>query len=104
MSALILAYFAYGWWSQPPVVSYDNLRYVELLMTAVSSRNSAQVTKVESVIAERHRTGALSDIELDPLQEIIAKARAEDWEQAHRQCFALAEAQQGRRRPRDERP
>jgi hypothetical protein len=86
------------WWTQPPAIEFDNLRYIQLLTTAVSSRNEEQVSKVSHAVEERHRAGRMSATELGHFQRIIGLADGGDWSTADRECFTFAEAQLSRRR------
>ncbi len=96
-AGLVLWKFA-GWWTQPPAVEFDNLKYIQLLSTAVSSRKPELVDKVEQAIRQRHSGKEMSDGELREFERIIGVARGGDWEAADRAAFAFAEAQLGRRR------
>lgn len=99
-AVIVCACVAYRWWSRPPAIEFDNLRYVQLLTTAVSARSPDWLGKVEQAVQSRHRDGAMSERELESLSRIIAMADAGDWSTADRECFALAEAQLNRRRNR----
>lgn len=93
-----VAFYAYWWWMRPPVVEHDNLKYIQLLWTAVSSRNEEWLKGVERAVLERHDAGKMSDSELRHFESIIEAAQNGDWESANRESFAFAEAQLGRRR------
>lgn len=95
---VVVAIVVVRWWAQPPAVEFDNLKYIQLLTTAVSARNDDWLTKVDNAVAERHEHGEMSDGELTAFREIIGTARDGNWEQADRDCYALAEAQLSRRR------
>lgn len=97
-SALLAVFLVYRWWHQPPAVEFDNLRYIQLLWTAVSSRNEDWLNGVDKAVQQRRESGEMSDSELSHFQKVIATARSGDWDAAGRQCFAFAEAQQNRRR------
>jgi hypothetical protein len=88
------------WWSRPPAVEFDNLKYIQLLSTAISSRNSEWVEKVELAVDERRSAQQMSDAEHAHFEGLIAHARGGNWELADRECFAFAEAQLSRRRSR----
>ena len=90
----------YRWWMRPPAIEFDNLKYVQLLTTAVSSRSPEWLGKVEQAVQLRHQAGEMSDVELKSLARIIQIAEAGDWATADLECFALAEAQLNRRRSR----
>lgn len=97
-AALLALILVYRWWHRPPVVEFDNLRYIQLLWTAVSSRNEDWLNGVDSAVQQRRDAGEMSDRELSHFQQIITLARSGDWDAASRQCFAFAEAQQNRHR------
>ena len=92
------AILAYRWWMRPPALEYDNLRYVQLLTTAVSSRNPEWLAGVSTAVEQRHLAGEMSAVELASLREIIGIAEAGEWGRADEECYALAAAQLGRRR------
>lgn len=86
------------WWTLPPAVEFDNLKYIQLLTTAVSSRSPAMVDKVESAVQQSATSGKMSEQEQRHFQDLIDLARAGKWEEADRRCFAFAEAQLSRTR------
>lgn len=90
--------FVYRWWQRPPVVQFENLKYIQLLSTAVSSRNEEWLAKVAQAVGERHAAGEMSSSEMASFQRIMDTAAAGEWERADRECFALAEGQLNRRR------
>jgi hypothetical protein len=97
---LVLAVFAYRWWARPPAVEYDNLKYIQLLRTAVSSRRDDYVQGVERAVRMRHQERAMSEAELAHFDAILATARSGNWEQADRMAFDFESAQSHRRRTR----
>jgi len=97
---ILTAGVGWWWWSRPPAVEFDNLRYIQLLTTAISSRNPELVAKVELAIHDRHRDGKMSDSELGHFDKLITLARDDQWEAADRACFAFAESQLSRSRHR----
>lgn len=90
--------WVFRWWARPPAIEFDNLKYIQLLTTAVSSRNEDQVSKVSFAVEERHRAGKMSETELGHFRRIIGLADSGDWTTADRECFTFAEAQLHRRR------
>lgn len=86
------------WWNRPTAVEFDNLKYVQLLTTAVSSRSPEMVAKVDVEITKRFDHGKMSQAEYQHFQKLVALGRAEKWEEAIRGCFEFAEAQLGRSR------
>lgn len=91
-------WMAYRTWTRPAAVEFDNLKYVQMLTTAVSNRNAEWVTKVEAAVQRRFEEKQMSARERAEFQKIIDLTRATQWDQADRACFRLAEAQLGRRR------
>jgi hypothetical protein len=96
--AAIGGVWLYRWWTWPPAVEFDNLKYIQLLSTAVSARNAEWLAKVEEAIEQRYASGEMSGAERQALQMVIQEARSGDWQQADRDCYRLAEAQLNRRR------
>ena len=93
-----VAILAYRWWMRPPALEYDNLRYIQLLTTAVSARNPEWLAGVSTAVEQRHSAGEMSIAELESLREIIGIAEAGEWARADEECYALAAAQLSRRR------
>jgi len=91
-------YWLVQWWQYPPAVEYDNLKYIQLLRTAVSSKRPDWVEKVKGVVHDRFDSGELSGRELGHFDKVISLADAEQWDAAHRLCFHFEEAQLNRRR------
>lgn len=89
-----------AWWMTPPAVEFDNLRYIQLLRTAVSARNSEWLNKVASAVDQRLAEGAMSRSEHSHFGKLIAQARSGAWEAADKECFRFEEAQLNRRRSR----
>jgi predicted negative regulator of RcsB-dependent stress response len=89
---------SWGWWLRPPAVEFDNLKYIQLLSTAVSARNPEWLEKVRSAVDTRHSAGELSDRELAAFERILATAQAGEWQRAERDCYDFAKAQLSRRR------
>lgn len=101
LAALVAgAVVLWRWWTRPPALEFDNLKYLQLLTTAVSARNAEWLDRVGTAVAQQHQAGAMTDVEIDALRRIIAIADAGDWHLAHVECHALAEAQLSRRRSR----
>lgn len=98
LAVLLGLFLIYRWWDRPPAVEYDNLKYIQLMSTAVSSRNEDWLNRVELAVQKRHAAAEMSDRELAHFLSVIETARADDWKTADRQCFDFAEAQLYRRR------
>lgn len=95
---LVAGWLIFRWWTYPPAVEFDNLRYLQQLSSAVSSRDEEWVGKVDEVVRLRHSDGLMSESELEHFQSIITTARSGFWDRADRECYAFAEAQLNRRR------
>jgi hypothetical protein len=93
------AFWMYSWWSRPPVVAHDNLRYIQLLRTAVSAKNPAWLAGVEKAIEQRREENALSPAEEQHFRRIVDQAKSGDWSTADLACFEFEKAQLNRRRP-----
>jgi hypothetical protein len=100
LAVVAAAAAVFHWWSRPPALEFDNLKYIQLLSTAVSARNSDWLAKVGDAIAQQHEAGRMSKVELESLRRIIATAAAGDWAAADVECYELAAAQLSRRRSR----
>lgn len=92
-----------GWlvlncWTRPPAVEFQNLKYIQLLTTAISSRRIDMVDKVETAVQQRFDAGEMSEQELNHFQNLFGLARDGQWENADRRCFEFAEAQLSRSR------
>jgi hypothetical protein len=93
---IVLAVWAIRWWGTPPAVEYDNLKYIQLLWTAVSSRNTEWVAKVETAVEQRHAAGEMSPSALREFQRIISLTKAGDWDLASRESYEFAQGQLSR--------
>ena len=91
-----------GWWfwPRPPAVEFDNLKYVQMLLTSLSAENAEWLAKVEAAVHTRHSNAEMSDAELAHFQEVIDIAKGGDWKGAYQSGYTFAEAQLGRRRTR----
>ena len=95
---LFCGYWGWNWWRQPPAVEFDNLKYIQLLRTAVSAERTDWLMSVTQALAQRQSTGQISAQELRHFQHIISLAESGQWQDAHERCFAFEEAQLNRRR------
>lgn len=77
-----------------PQVSDANREIVVSLATAVSTRNPEWIDSNAELIEKQRTDGRCSDAEYEAFQDIIAKARAGDWEAAETAAYALRDAQQ----------
>lgn len=91
-------YTLYWYLTRPPVVHYDNLRYIQLIRTACSARNPTHVDGVERALEDRMKQGAMSSTERKAFEGIISDARNGNWQRAERAAMKLEEAQLNRRR------
>lgn len=97
-AAAVGLWYASQWWHRPPAVEYDNLKYIQLLTTAVSARNADWLAKVEEAVEQRHESGEMSERELQAFQKIFSTVAVKEWKQAEVECYRLAQAQLSRRR------
>lgn len=99
VALMAAGYWLYGLWSRPPVVQHDNLRYVQLLRTAISAKNPTWLAGVEKAIRQRREENTLSPAEERQFRRILDQAKAGDWSTADQTCFEFEQAQLNRRRP-----
>lgn len=78
---------------RPPQAATDNLELISSLRTAISTRSHQRLDDNERVLAERHSQGKLSDDEFKAFNDLIALARAGDWEKAERRVVQFQRAQ-----------
>jgi CRISPR/Cas system-associated exonuclease Cas4 (RecB family) len=90
--------WAAWFWSRPPVVARDNLRYLQLLRTACSSRRTDYVEGVEKSLQHQRSQQQISDSEWNHFVRILADAKAGRWERAERATISLETAQLSRAR------
>jgi hypothetical protein len=97
---LLAASIAFGlvvawWWpiDQPPRVADQNLKYVQLLRTAVSSRRADVVERFAVLVDQRLAEQVMSDAEVEHFRQILAVAQRADWPAADRMAHAFESAQ-----------
>jgi hypothetical protein len=78
---------------RPPQAATDNLELISSLRTAISTRSHQRLDDNERVLAERHSQGKLGDDEFKAFNDLIALARAGDWEKAERRVVQFQRAQ-----------
>ena len=100
LAAMGIGWQIVRWWTRPAAVEFDNLKYIQLLTTAVSSRKLDMLERVEKAIRQRHQSGEMSERELSEFEKLIQMCRDGHWSEADKGCFALAEAQLNRSRSR----
>lgn len=93
-----VVYWLMAWWSYPPAVEFDNLKYIQLLRTAVSSERSDWLDKVKAAVVLRVTEGKMSEREFSHFDRIIKLAESRNWKSANEACFHFEEAQLNRRR------
>ena len=98
LAAGVLIWQVIGWWTKAPAVEFDNLKFIQLLSTAVSSRKMEMVDKVAGAVRYRHQDSQMSNDELAHFEVILTTAREGRWEEADRQAFDFAAAQLSRKR------
>ncbi len=94
----VAGWYVTKWWTRPPVVEFNNLKYVQLLMTVVSSKDQEKLGRLEDSINNQFKEGEMSDREHKSFQTIIAQARSGKWDEAQKASFRLAEGQLRRAR------
>lgn len=87
-----------AYWSRPPVVASENLKFIQLLRTACSSRKPEHVAGVERALRLRRQETQLNDAEWNHFAEILTIAKKGDWERADAACQRFEQSQSGRRR------
>lgn len=97
---LLVGIWLVSWWRTPPAVEFDNLKYIQLLRTAVSARNPEWLGKVASAVDQRLASGEMSSSEHAHFASLIGMAQGGAWKEADIACFRFEEAQLGRRRSR----
>ncbi len=77
-----------------PQVSSANREIVVSLATAVSARETKWLESNAELIEKQRADGKCSDAEYAAFQDIIAKARAGDWDAAQTAAYDLRDAQE----------
>lgn len=94
----VLVFLAWWFWERVPVVQRDNLRYLQMLRTAVSAENREWVEGVAKAIDARLAEGKATPDEMKGFQKVIDVARRGEWPQAEKLVIALESGQMNRRR------
>jgi hypothetical protein len=81
---------------RPPVLPRDRLGYLLLLNTAVSSRNTAQLSGIARQLKEQQAARDLEEHEWQYFERIFQFAESGEWERASQACERLAESQRYR--------
>lgn len=90
------------WWLKrptPPTVAREDLRYLQLLHTTISSRNLDALRRFESLLQQRLADGAMDQAEVAHFRYILTVAEQADWHAAEKLVRAFQLAQMGRSRP-----
>lgn len=87
-----------SWWFRPPVVSIANLKYIQLVRTACSSRRIDYVDGVRRSLENQKQLQQLSELEWRHFDQILRDASAGKWERAERAASDLEFAQMNRYR------
>lgn len=98
LAAAILIVGILGCGSGEPIVQVANLKYVQLLRTAISSRDRVKVDKVLEAVRLQQTRGDMDEGEITVLTDIGLMASDGDWSEAERAYLNLEQAQQSRRR------
>lgn len=89
--AVVLATAA-GGCGGPSDREIGNARAFEALLTAVTLKNPAELSRDAKLIETRHDAGTLSDASYAVLQSIVAKARAKDWGAAEADAYRFRDS------------
>lgn len=99
---IVIGIAATGWiismYMRPPAVQIVDLKYVQLLRTAVSNQSIPGIVKIESVLKKKLEANDLSRAQWTHFESILKLAKAGQWEDADRACQKFESAQQYRRR------
>lgn len=93
------AVWAINWWMEPPAAGFENLRYIQLTRTAVSSRSPEQVARLSAALERRLQNGKLTEAEHTHFRKILQYAESQEWEAAEQMAWDFEVAQLGRSRP-----
>lgn len=88
----------YRWWNLPPAVQIENLDCIQLMRTAVSSKNAQQVDGVKKLLDKRVTDEKMSTQERVYFDLILRLAQSNRWEEADEACIRFEKAQLNRRR------
>jgi hypothetical protein len=89
----------YLWWNwKPPAVATNNLKYIQLLRTAVSSESPEMLRGVERAVQKQHERKELTETELEHFRKIIQQADKGHWQSANQMAYQFEQAQSNRAR------
>jgi hypothetical protein len=78
---------------EPPKIPAAHLRYVQLLSTAVSSRDASRVARMNDLFRSLHDEEKLSDSQWKAIGKILDMAKVDQWDHAMAACEKLKAAQ-----------
>jgi hypothetical protein len=78
---------------QPPDLPKDQMRHLQLLSTAVSSRSSQQVTRLGEFFKSQREAGKMTGPQWKEFQKILDCANRKEWDQAIARCERFKAAQ-----------
>jgi hypothetical protein len=78
---------------QPPKIPANQLRFLQLLSTAISSENPPQIAKIGDLLKGQHEANELSDLQWREFRKILDRANRGEWEQAMTACERFKAAQ-----------
>jgi len=78
--------------SRPTEAARDNRRLVDAILTAITTKNAAELNKDERLLDERHESRGIEDKEFQALTAIIAKAKAGSWQEAEGELYRFRDA------------
>lgn len=94
------------WWpgcrEYPPVTSPESLNLMKLLYAACNTRDPARLARVEEKLALLIRSNRVTESERTAFEQLVARARAGDWETAEKGAFRFAQDQVGQGHPAKE--
>lgn len=70
----------------------DNRRLLEAILTAISLRNEKELLQDEALLEQRRSESRLSEESFQAIQQIVAKAKAHDWQQAENELYEYRKA------------
>jgi hypothetical protein len=76
-----------GCGGEPSEREVKNARAFEALLTAVSLKNAKELEADARLIEERRASGGMSEGKYHDIQQVITKARANDWAGAEKRAY-----------------
>ena len=81
------------------MAGFENLRYIQMTRTAVSSRSQEQVSRLSAALERRLKNGEMTELEHTHFRKILQFAESQEWEVAEQMAWDFEVAQLGRSRP-----